>query len=56
MHYRFDQEAGAELGRDIATYVYKHNLRGAKHFGDRDDATMMMTAMDGGQGPGRGRD
>jgi hypothetical protein len=37
IHYRFDQEAGAELGTDIATYVYKHNLRRARHFGDRDD-------------------
>jgi len=36
IHYRFDQEAGAELGRDIGTYVYKHNLRRAKH-GDHDD-------------------
>ena len=40
IHYRFDQEAGAELGRDIGTYVYKHNLRRAKHHdddGDHDD-------------------
>jgi hypothetical protein len=33
---RFDQEAGADLGRDIATHVYKHNLRRAKH-SDNDD-------------------
>jgi hypothetical protein len=31
IHFRFDQEAGADLGRDIGTYVYKHNLRRAKH-------------------------
>jgi hypothetical protein len=31
IHFRFDQDAGADLGRDIATYVYKHNLRRAKH-------------------------
>jgi hypothetical protein len=31
IHFRFDQEAGSELGRDIGTYVYKHNLRRAKH-------------------------
>ena len=42
IHYRFDQEAGADLGRDIATYVYKHNLRRARHSGhgrdgDNDD-------------------
>ena len=37
IHYRFDQEAGAELGRDIATYVYKHNLRRAKHGGHHHD-------------------
>jgi hypothetical protein len=36
IHYRFDQDAGADLGRDIATYVYKHNLRRAKH-SDHDD-------------------
>jgi len=36
IHFRFDQEAGADLGRDIGTYVYKHNLRRAKH-GDNDD-------------------
>lgn len=29
MHFRFDQEAGAELGRRIATYVYENNLRKA---------------------------
>jgi hypothetical protein len=27
IHFRFDQDAGSELGRDIGTYVYKHNLR-----------------------------
>ncbi len=27
IHFRFDQEAGGRLGRDIATYIYKHNLR-----------------------------
>ena len=37
IHYRFDQEAGADLGRDVATYVYKHNLRRAKHSGHDDD-------------------
>jgi hypothetical protein len=36
IHFRFDQEAGADLGRDIGSYVYKHNLRDAKH-ADRDD-------------------
>jgi hypothetical protein len=36
IHFRFDQEAGADLGRDIGEYVYKHNLRRAKH-GDHDD-------------------
>ena len=42
IHFRFDQEGGAELGRGIGTYVYKHNLRRAKHHehdddGDHDD-------------------
>ena len=27
IHYRFDQEAGRTLGRQIATYVYMHNLQ-----------------------------
>ena len=27
IHFRFDQEAGGRLGRDVATYVVKHNLR-----------------------------
>jgi hypothetical protein len=36
IHFRFDQEAGADLGRDVATYVFRHNLRRAKH-GDHDD-------------------
>jgi hypothetical protein len=35
IHFRFDQDAGADLGRDVATYVYKHNLR-ARH-SDNDD-------------------
>jgi hypothetical protein len=37
IHYRFDQEAGADLGRDIATYVVRHNLRRAKHSDDDDE-------------------
>jgi hypothetical protein len=36
IHFRFDQEAGADLGRDIGTYVYKHNLRPTRHFPDDD--------------------
>ncbi len=28
IHFRFDQEAGARLGREVATHIYKHNLRG----------------------------
>jgi hypothetical protein len=38
IHFRFDQVAGADLGRHVATYVYKHNLRRAKHSdNDNDD-------------------
>jgi len=37
IHFRFDQDAGADLGRDVATYVYKHNLRRAKHSDDDDE-------------------
>jgi hypothetical protein len=36
IHFRFDQEAGADLGRDIGTYVYKHNLRSATDPADDD--------------------
>jgi hypothetical protein len=36
IHFRFDQDAGTDLGRDIGTYVYKHNLRRAKQ-SDHDD-------------------
>ena len=36
IHFRFDQEAGEDLGRGIGTFVYKHNLRRAKH-ADHDD-------------------
>jgi hypothetical protein len=34
IHFRFDQDAGGDLGRDVATYVYQHNLRRAKHSDD----------------------
>ena len=27
IHFRFDQVAGNKVGRSVATYVYKHNLR-----------------------------
>ncbi len=27
IHFRFDQEEGVRLGRNVATYVYKNNLR-----------------------------
>ena len=30
IHFRFDQEAGADLGRDIGRYIHKHNLRRVK--------------------------
>ena len=31
IHFRFDQEAGGRLGDDIASYIYRHNLRPGKH-------------------------
>jgi hypothetical protein len=34
IHFRFDQEAGGRLGRDVATYVVKHNLRPINDRGD----------------------
>jgi hypothetical protein len=36
IHFRFDQEAGADLGRDIGAYVYKHNLRSVRYSADDD--------------------
>ena len=27
IHFRFDQEAGGRLGRDVASYTYRHKLR-----------------------------
>jgi hypothetical protein len=37
IHFRFDQKAGARLGRDVGTYVYKHNLRRAHDSDERGD-------------------
>jgi hypothetical protein len=38
IHFRFDQEGGARLGRDVAGYIYRHNLGRAKHpWNDRRD-------------------
>jgi hypothetical protein len=34
IHFRFDQDAGADVGRAVATYVYKHNLRPARRSDD----------------------
>ena len=34
IHFRFDQEAGGRLGREVATYVTKHNLRTTHGRGD----------------------
>jgi hypothetical protein len=36
IHFRFDQAAGARLGRAVGTAIYKNNLR-AMHGYDRDD-------------------
>ena len=34
IHFRFDQDAGGRMGREVATYVYKHNLRKANQNND----------------------
>ena len=34
IHFRFEQEAGGQLGRGVAAYVYRHNLRRAHHHHD----------------------
>lgn len=31
IHFRFDQEAGAEQGRRVGAYVYRHGLRRPRH-------------------------
>jgi len=36
IHFRFDQEAGGRLGRDIAKYIVKHSLRPIGDNGDKD--------------------
>jgi hypothetical protein len=36
IHFRFDQDAGARLGREIGAYEYTHDLRPAKHGDDMD--------------------
>jgi len=37
IHFRFDQRAGGRMGRHIATYVYKHNLRPVHDHDECDD-------------------
>jgi hypothetical protein len=37
IHFRFDQKAGGQLGRDVATYTYRHKLRRVHHDHDHDD-------------------
>lgn len=32
IHFRFDQVEGARLGRQVATYVYKNNLKKNSEF------------------------
>ena len=34
IHFRFEQQAGGRLGRAVATYVTKHNLRATHDHGD----------------------
>jgi hypothetical protein len=46
IHFRFDQEAGADLGRDIGEYVYKHNLGRVKP-SDLDDERDSNNEHDG---------
>ena len=36
IHFRFDQEAGGRLGRQVAKYVMKHNLRPIHGHDDED--------------------
>jgi hypothetical protein len=37
IHFRFEQDAGGRLGRQVATYVRRHNLRRKHHHDDRCD-------------------
>jgi len=36
IHFRFDQEGGAEQGRQVGSYVYQHRLRPVQGFGGND--------------------
>jgi hypothetical protein len=38
IHFRFDQESGAELGHSVGKFVYKHNLRPARPSNCADDS------------------
>jgi len=48
IHFRFDQKAGGELGRDVATYTYKHKLRRVHHHDHHDDDDDCHDDEDGG--------
>jgi hypothetical protein len=37
IHFRFDQKAGGQLGRDVATYTYNHKLRRVHHCDPAED-------------------
>ena len=37
IHFRFDQDAGADLGRDVGAFIYKHNLGRAKQSENEND-------------------
>jgi hypothetical protein len=47
IHFRFDQEAGAELGRAIGAYEYRHNLVRIGH-SDRNDGDDDEKGREGG--------
>ena len=36
IHFRFDQEAGARMGRRVGAYVYRHQLRSLHNKGDNE--------------------
>jgi hypothetical protein len=37
IHFRFDQNAGARLGRDVGSAIYKNNLRAVYDHYDDDE-------------------
>jgi hypothetical protein len=47
IHFRFDQEGGARLGREVGRYVYRHALRPANGASDQRDSSEQRSESNG---------